>query len=324
MKNQTTTYSRMFLVAPTVYEKLLSCIDEKDRKVTQELNISKENIQRPSDEYIQDLNNQSFIEQPEEGEEEENQIPAMLQEENIGPPIYQPQNVMDEFVPDTIYNEGLVEPIQPAMQQTIVRNVLPINGNTLKTPCNQQSTDENDERVIPQGGLIYRPNSGKKQQKFMSNIKTIKVTGSKFKPNNKIRITIPENVPAIKDRLIAPQIINQTKQLQTLENKTKTHQCKVCLKFYPGKWNLKRHMDTVHKNIKSLKAPIPTTNFQVPVNRNRQLSVQALPDTDSTMSDFQSWNKNKRTATDAKLREPNTRKFRPPGGEGDDNFESWQ
>jgi hypothetical protein len=51
-------YSKMYLVTPSVYEKLLTCIDNKDKRTTEELNFNPENApERPSERAVQDLSN---------------------------------------------------------------------------------------------------------------------------------------------------------------------------------------------------------------------------------------------------------------------------
>ena len=54
MKNS--TYSKMYLVVPSVYDKVLKCIDEKDKKTLEQLNIDKDEIIiRPSEKYFEDI-----------------------------------------------------------------------------------------------------------------------------------------------------------------------------------------------------------------------------------------------------------------------------
>ena len=136
MKKTLSTYSRMFLVTPTVYEKLLNCIDEKDKKVTQDLNISKEKIQRPSDDYMQELNIESFNEPREVSPEDE----TGFGEEDITE-TQQPES-------DIIYRDD------PNVIESESAEPLPQSTGQLDAPCVRSEQGE----VIPKGGLIYRPN----------------------------------------------------------------------------------------------------------------------------------------------------------------------
>ena len=135
MKRTLSTYSRMFLVTPTVYEKLLNCIDEKDKKITQDLNISKEKTQRPSDDYIQELNIESF--------NEPREVDPEYETESGGEDITETQPETD-----VIYRDD------PSVIESESAEPLPQSTGQLDAPCVRSEQDE----VIPQGGLIYRPN----------------------------------------------------------------------------------------------------------------------------------------------------------------------
>ena len=141
MKKNISTYSRMFLVAPTVYEKLLNCIDEKDKKSTENLNMSKDKTQRPSDDYIQELNIESFNEPREvpEHEVESGQSGEQMTESDI---IYKEN-------PSVIESESMEADTNPEQFQQ------------LSSPCKISEQGE----VIPPGGLIYRPQSSFKAVK---------------------------------------------------------------------------------------------------------------------------------------------------------------
>jgi len=139
MKKNISTYSRMFLVTPTVYEKLLNCIDEKDKKSTENLNISKDKTQRPSDDYIQGLNIESFNEPREVSEVESEQSGEQTTESDI---IYKDN-------PDVIESESMETHQNPEQFEQ------------LSSPCKISEQGE----VIPPGGLIYRPQASFKAVK---------------------------------------------------------------------------------------------------------------------------------------------------------------
>ena len=385
-KSSISTYSRMYLVTPTVYEKLLTCIDEKDKKVTENLNVSKSKKDRPSDDVIHELNIESFNEprevefqaEPEEMFEGEGEV------ENEGPP---PQS-------DIIYQSET--PDQPGdidMPQNDPTEMS--SAKTLESPCVLSS--ERGE-VIPQGGLIYRP----KQKEFKAirkpvlNIPRLTPEQLKYytKPNvehkklllkqpviniprltqSQIESHVPQQVEHKKlilkqpvlsiPRLSQSQILKKPilsipkltqsqiesyspKSLQAMQqsqieafsknpvtskqkvivptisktraSKIKNFQCTICLKFWRSKWDLKRHLGTVHSNV---------TN--VPMQTESEQQVPPFPDTDETMEEnFPVWKRTrseKRTSTQAKL--PTLKpKFRPPGGEDDDDgsgFQQWK
>lgn len=357
MRSSNSTYSRMFLVSPTVYEKLLTCIDEKDKKVTEDLNISKDKKQRPSDEVIHDLNVESFNEPR---EEEMKSIAEEQQEQEIIPQDDQ-DDQQQQAQSDTIYQDetGEIEAIFDKSNLEL---------NSLSSPCVTSDAGE----VIPQGGLIYRPrpqqSQFKAQKKPIISIPRLSQQEIDFytksqKTNPQIA-TLPQgpifpkpifkkpilSIPRLqqdqidaftnskglqlkipkltqnqidshagfikkktgKPQLIVPGIMKNKPATANIKN----FQCPTCLKFWRSKWDLKRHVSTVHSNLRT------------------EQTVQPLPDTDDVMEDqtnnYPAWTRakaQKRSSQQAKLPNLKNNKFRPPGGEDDNDdgkdFESW-
>jgi len=55
---KTSAYSKMYLVLPSIYDKVLKSIDEKDKKVLEQLNVDKENnTSRPAAKYLDEIAN---------------------------------------------------------------------------------------------------------------------------------------------------------------------------------------------------------------------------------------------------------------------------
>jgi hypothetical protein len=376
MKKTLSTYSRMFLVTPTVYEKLLNCLDEKDKKITENLNISNEKKGRPSDEYIQELNIESFNEPREVTSENENEEEEVSQTD---------QNESDIIYKD---NPSVIE------AESMESEPLPSTSSQLNSPCLRSEQGE----VIPSGGLVYRPPIQKanfkavkepiisiprlsqgeidiytKQKQPIVSLPRLsqkdidiftKPRSIMQKPvfkkpilsipklsqqeisayTNKPVLSIPklnqgeidiytkksnpqvilQKLPDLqqaqidafeksvksKEKLLVPSI---KKKKET--TKVKNFQCPVCMKFWRSKWDLRRHLSTVHSNFKEKQ------NIE---------QVQALPDTDETMveqsENFPIWTRTrsqKRTSSQAKL--PTLKpKFRPPGGDDEGEYESWK
>jgi uncharacterized C2H2 Zn-finger protein len=347
----------MFLVSPTVYEKLLTCIDEKDKKVTEDLNIFKDKKQRPSDEVIHDLNVESFNEPI---EEEVQSMAEEKQQQEITPQDDQ------QHESDNIYQDENGE-----MEAIFDKSNLEINApqNTLSSPCVRSDGGE----VIPQGGLIYRPqpqqSQFKAQKKPIISIPRLSKQEIDFytKPRQNMVfkpavLQAPQTRPQIatlsqepmfpkpifkKPILSIPRLQQDEidaftnskglqlklpklthKQIGVLpgivkkKNATtniKNFQCPTCFKFWRSKWDLKRHVSTVHSNLRAKASE----------------SVQALPDTDDVMHDqdqtnnYPAWTRTraqKRNSQQAKLPNLKNNKFRPPGGEDDNDgkdFQSW-
>lgn len=376
MKNQTSTYSRMFLVSPTVYEKLLTCIDEKDKKTTQDLNSSKEKKQRPSDEYIQGLNIESFNEPREVENNDQNT------EQELNMDVEPESESTDDIFEEDQNQSGFVETSEPEIMPEIRQT------NILTTPCVQSEKGE----VIPQGGLVYRPRN--QQFKAVKNpmISIPKLTQEEIdfhtnpRPQSKPFIfkkpvlTIPKlsqdeidiytkkstpqisiprlsqkqigqrdvmNRPILKQPVLSlprlqraeieaysgNQPILSIPRLQQAEidafsgsqkpnklqgiqkkgaSKIKNFQCPICMKLWRSKWDLRRHTDSVHSNLKASQQALP------------------LPDTDDVMQEpdnFPIWARtrsHKRSATQAKLPNLKNNKFRPPGGDDENEYQSWK
>ena len=78
-------YSKMYLIPPNMYEKLLACLDEKEIRAAEDLNIEKELEQeRPGEKQIEMLNkealNPEIINNPQVQEEEEVREPQVVEE----------------------------------------------------------------------------------------------------------------------------------------------------------------------------------------------------------------------------------------------------
>lgn len=66
MKSAHSAYSKMYLVTPTVYEKLLHCLDKSDVKITSDLNLEPKDVNpsRPAVREIQSLNLEALNQPP--------------------------------------------------------------------------------------------------------------------------------------------------------------------------------------------------------------------------------------------------------------------
>ena len=58
-------YSKMYLVPPGVYQKLLNCISEKDKIVTDGLNLPETPAEKtPTEKIMEEISNQDLVEPP--------------------------------------------------------------------------------------------------------------------------------------------------------------------------------------------------------------------------------------------------------------------
>jgi hypothetical protein len=327
MKHNRSAYSKMFLVTPAIYEKLLNCLDKTDAVSTKSLNDEKETtIERPSEREIQNLNLANLNEPP--------QIPEKI--------ISMPETVTVDSEPEIFSANDEMQPEQQQQQQESIldqditenKPVKPqyaIVDNPLKKSC---QTVDDTHGVIPRGNLVYNPHWKKNQQQNA----TLNVPNSdNFIPTQRKKIKHPTFKTPV--TYTEPPGIREPIQAQAIQESTKNFQCQVCFKFFDRKWSLRRHMDTVHKNLKNvkgLKLNRPTQQIiDVPAIEETAMPLQDedIPMTqDPNTSNFQQWVDQpirkkpiKRSLVDAKLQDY---KFRPrkyyrvPDNE-DDPFEVW-
>ena len=315
MKSKQSVYSKMYLVTPNVYDKVLQNLDEKLKKTTAELNIEKQTEDRPSGKILEDISAQEVQSEALDIPDNPEFIDPALQEQISEPTFGQSE----------ITEPGEVIEQQP--QSVEVANQ-PQEVNPLTTSCAQPQVQDQFIPLIQKQGLKrQRVTKGKISKQVIvpsilknkplqvivpSIIKNPQIQRvqqeSNINPNIKrVQVTRPEPSAMIKDIKIRPR----------------KFVCNVCLKGFASNYHLNRHISTVHKNLANITA---------------DTAVQTLPDDDeemdrpvfpkpSTSKQFQSWKDDKtpvqrvkRTMGDAKLKET-TRptKSRP----GDDWFEPW-
>ena len=147
MKPSKSPYSKMYLVTPGVYNKLLTCLDEKEKKSTELLNVEKEREDRPGEKVIEDITTGDFeppevedIPQVEEQQQVEEQPQAEVQPmvEDIVPPT--PEvfgGVETDVQPQQIVEEGeIIEQMQvPPGEPDIPEQQQQQQIKPLRTPC---------------------------------------------------------------------------------------------------------------------------------------------------------------------------------------------
>lgn len=155
MKNKlsSSAFNKMYLVGPAVYNKLLNCLDDLEKKQTIDLNNDKEGVeeQRPSEKLLAQLNNQPEDIQviPESVDNGEGENQGGQDPERYGPPVVEPQApvVQDEQVPDNVI--------------TIENNQPNNTNNPLNIPC-PENVNCNKNRPItnlkPKTGYVTAKN----------------------------------------------------------------------------------------------------------------------------------------------------------------------
>lgn len=130
MKTQSKAYTKMYLVTPGVYDKMLKCLDQSDVKSTEKLNEPESIVEKPSSTVLQ-----------------------QIVEEDIAPPEEEaeliPQVVEEQIQP---FEETIDLPVQPEVEAQIQPELMPEQSTSTK-PCGRKD----DGNIIPQENLIYNP-----------------------------------------------------------------------------------------------------------------------------------------------------------------------
>ena len=288
MKNS--AYSKMFLVLPSIYDKVLKCIDEKDKKVLETLNTEKDQRStRPSEKYFENVANNELQNNPPEVIQNQTQQtifidPDPISSDNSDVPE---QTFGDEEMNNNDYNdenqtrEETNNPLkndcaQPDIQDQLIPKIIPgfkrKNSTTTKTKV-----------VIPQ---IIKKNSLLQKTQTSADDKTNKIQNSK--PNRILRL---KNVP-------------------------RNFMCNFCSKNFKSSYHLKRHM-SVHKDLIAKSNP---KQFENSIESQQQQNIQpVVPQPGTSTNQFANWNEdsifpvhrsNKRTATEAELNNEQPHKMR--------------
>lgn len=263
MKKVTSAYSKMYLVTPSVYQILKNCISDKEKTITDNLNVTETPVElTPADKMVAEIAQKDF---------NEPSVATQIVEEQIAPPqITNPS--------DVIFSESF-----PSVPKEQI-----VYSNPLTTPCNQDSPEG---QIIP--SMLY-----------------------------KTKTNMPEVMQ--KSRFIIPTKVSTPSQ------------CNVCMKTFSRKWDLKRHLNSVHRNM--INPQMESSPEIVDVGEE---DIEEQPKSKS----FDNWSagttrsgrsfvnmdtstpslRGKRSAKKAKLGNVQIpSKLRPPGGEESlDSFEHW-
>lgn len=118
---QSSPYSKMYLVTPSVYEKLLTCLDEKEKRSVEEMNIEKDipMEERPAEKYIEMLTKEEL--EPQSGPSITPELATVPEQQ-----IIQPQIMPSEIIQSEI--------IQPQPQISPEPGQMPVLEEVVKKP----------------------------------------------------------------------------------------------------------------------------------------------------------------------------------------------
>lgn len=271
-KNQS-AYQKMYLVTPSVYEKLKSCIEEKEKLATDQLNFPKDahEIKTPSEKIIQQISSKDMGIQTDAPEMTDMGVQTINpQTGEMGVQTVNPETgeIGIQVNPGmaTIATETDTTPTQPIYTQTEQPNI-PIStqtdfpeqiiqpqfqpevyANPLREPC-PQDTDQG--RIIPSllskprvsriSGGITKPQLRSALRQLPQNLLPKAVTFQNPLPIEYFPETAVDNTP--------PRNITSLQQ-----TKRSNFPCAICGHSFTRKHDLKRHLQsrTVHQSVKKL------------------------------------------------------------------------
>jgi len=289
---KTSAYSKMYLVLPSIYDKVLKSIDEKDKKVLEQLNVDKENnTSRPAAKYLDEIANTEL---------QENNPP---QTEFIDPEtINEPEQTFGESEAMTTSPED--NKTTPEIGEVV---------NPLKTDCGQP--DVQDKFIS-----IIQPSLKRKR-----NVKPKLIIPSIIKKNPQIqKIQAADiNMPNI----VRPNVSYPT-NVAPMKDIPRNFVCNFCGKRFKSTYHLNRHVAAIHKNLVQLSDPTLPQNNTDPSELVSSLKP-VVPQPGTSKSNFQNWQDpqpintkpRKRSSTEAKLNyAPRPSKYR---ANNNDEYDEW-
>ena len=289
MKPKQSVYSKMYLVTPNVYDKVLQSLDDKAKKTTVDLNLEKEMEERPSEKLIENIAAQELEMQPEELPVD-NPNPEFIDPE----PQQEPEQTFGEVEstsePGEIVTEAMAQDIPsealggPGYQQEMEPEIV----NPLRTNCAQPEVQDQFIPLIKQG--VKRSRVLKTASKIIKPKLYVPSIVRKLNPTPQIQRlqqaekTFQPNIQQIRQlasKLPQNQGISRSKQFTQPEQpvvtdskgKQRRFSCNFCLKAFLSAYHLRRHISTVHKNLVALSDP----------NRPENLTYSTIPDEDIQM-----------------------------------------
>ena len=338
----------MYMVTPSVYQKMLNCISDKDKIVTENLNEPvKEDEKTTADKIVEGISHQDFSEQPQ---------------------LVEPPNIVEEQKPvvsnptDAIFSNPNSDEYWEDDPQPLVGNYPPqelVYSNPLKTPCSQNysegqlapSVKEPTMAMVDMNPRVVMRKSDIVNMNPRVELQRLQVVAPEItqKPGTQMVDMNPRVVMRKSDIVnMNPKVSLKRLQVLSPEITKKPQirkgpfQCDICFRNFTRNWDLKRHMNssTVHANMKT-----QPTQQQVIDN---DLTMQELNPTNVEQQipqSFDNWStgittrsgkkyvpmdtsrpslRGKRSATVAKLGKLHIpSKSRPPGGNEQESFEHW-
>lgn len=129
-------YTKMYMVTPSVYDKLLNCIDENQQKILNNLNQKTTNIfqETPASKFIKNISNDDFIQR--DSDKHDDDFPSHKPKDDY-PEEMSPQSDDERNIPPGYRDDDFIPPIDephyeydPSMP--IIENITPMQHHTIE------------------------------------------------------------------------------------------------------------------------------------------------------------------------------------------------
>lgn len=258
MKNKSVSaYSKMYLVTPSVYEKLLRCLDDGDKRVTEDINKEPETEElRPSEIELQNVGTADILEPQTQPILQERLYGNPVQENIPGPAIQDPVvlvegNPTEQQIQSPV--PGIPQIMPPVSQARKVRVVLPDEDVSMIQDI-RPSTSAKD--IVFNPTKIYGPTD----------------------ENLPLSAYKPRCVNTKQGQLCSVDVRSRPKLSVKMKSQAQRmigHFCPICGREFSRANNLKRHVETVHEGKKgSITKQSAVKSMPIIVEENEPLQAE--------------------------------------------------
>lgn len=281
-------YSKMYLVTPAIYEKMLKCLDEGERKLAEQLNEPSTQVveKRPSESILENISSSEVMPdvQPVEALSDPESAPAPAPAP--APAAMSPQQVeqlQSQIIGTDDYDDDEDIPLSVIKELRKKRKrILPKVSRVMHDPIEEAiippTTSSETTSSFPPLPVSFQ--SADWENTPLSVIKEMRRRDRNVRFRDSQDEIYPKRIP---DRPCLPNRLGQICSPQPQSNLSPSKQrkqCHICLKWYDRQYGLDRHMSSVHRIEKP--ASLDTTNFPLwggdRMNRKRNISRAKLTD----------------------------------------------
>lgn len=267
MKPKVSPYSKMYLVTPAVYEKLLLCLDEGDKRVIDNLNRPEvmQEEKRPSETFLDDLSGREVMGEPLGSEllPESRMSPEEISQQHQLPVVSQPEVHIQPQRVRELQSEihGLESPMMVEPSYVIAGKRKRADSAFTQRKKFASTQPLLEPQIISPTDADFASQSVRPSQTPVSSIpKRVPIYSQPSAP------IVGASQPCIVTR--AGKIC--VKNLKNIVPSRQRKQCHLCTKWFGRQYNLDRHLQDIHgiqpqqqpESIYDNPQPGPSTQFE--------------------------------------------------------------